>query len=200
MNTFKHVAIAATVAALAGVAYYLCRDKIGNLFNQESEPEPPQKKKNNPEDAMKELGRAFLRYADNFQGLYEPMYKASIGAISFERMRNVLTEWDIRIGNIGNIPISLKSWWSTVWTDNGKISDEKLQERAQEVIRMISSSGIIRDDRTELTAEADTDRFYQPSSDEKWTEGQKLRVETPCWYIQTTPVRIIEKGYCIIIN
>lgn len=197
MDTLKKLAIATGLTAIAGVAIMR---RIKSKRELQQEQETPKEGKKKPQNAVEELGKDFLRYADNFQGLYEPMHKASAGTFSHERMRNVLMEWDIRINNIGNIPISLKSWWSTIWTGNDEISDDELQGRAQRVIQMIFSSGIVRDNRTELVVEADTERFYQHSDDLIWTEGQKLRVESPCWYIQCTPVRIIEKGYCELIN
>ncbi len=149
---------------------------------------------------MTEVCKAFLMYANDFQGVYEPMYQASVGAISFERMRNVLKEWNIRMGNIGQPPICLKSWWLTMVADCDTLTAKELQARCQQVIQMILASGIIRDDQTEIMAKTETGMYYQKSNNISIESGQKLRIESPCWYLPSNPVRIVEKGYCEIIK
>lgn len=192
MSTVKN---AVFVLLLCGTAYtaYTNRKQLLRFFMRLRKRSP---KKGN---AMAQVSKSFLMYADNFQGLFETMYKASIGTISYERMRNVLREWDIRMGGIAQAPIVLRSWWAVVIADFDSLSDGELQERAKSVVRMILSSGIIRDERRELTASQDTVMFYQTSDEVGWKIGQTLCVESPCWYIQSNPVRIIEKGYCRIL-
>ena len=147
-------------------------------------------------DAMLCVCQSFLIYSDNFQGLYETMYKASIGSISFERKNNVFKEWDLRMCNIGQVPIELKSWWATIMAHCEKLTDEEIQKRAQLIVNMIFTAGIVRDGEKELIATRDTVLYYDSSDEVRWNAGQKLIVETPCWYLPSSPVRIIEKGYC----
>lgn len=199
MSTVKNVTIGAIVLGAVFYLAYINRDRIKRFIIAEQD-ERPNRKESQVGDAMAELGQAFLMYADNFQGLYEPIYKASIGAISQERIRNVLMEWDIRMGNISQAPICLKSWWSTVSVGMESLAREELIDRAQRIIQMIHMCGIIRDNKKELVAVDDTNMFYQNDDGVMWSIGQKLRVESPCWYIQCTPVRVIEKGYCELIN
>lgn len=149
--------------------------------------------------AMADVQKAFLMYADNFRGLYETMHKGAMGIISQERTKNVLTEWDIRMENIPNIPIELKSWWATVKIGDESLPYDELQNRAKEVIEMIKNCGVVRDNRSEFVAEEDTSLYYQESNDAELVVGQKLHIDSPCWYMATEPVRIIEKGYCEII-
>lgn len=156
----------------------------------------PRKRVKETSNAMTEVCQAFLLYADNFQGLLETMYKASVDSISHERMKNVLMEWDIRMGNIAQSPICLRSWWATVIVGYESLTDKELQGRARSVVQMILSSGIVRDDKTEIVAVEDTGLYYQHVDGETWSVGQKLSVESPCWYLSSSPVRIIEKGYC----
>ena len=195
MSTAKNVAI---VALLLGTAYlaYVNRKQLLRILRPRQEKKPKRRETGN---AMTEVCQAFLMYADNFQGLLETMYKASVGAISEERKRNVLREWDIRMKNISQIPIGLKSWWSTVIVDCETLSDKELQERAQQVVQMILSCGIVRDEQTEMVAQEDTSMYYENSDGCKLVAGQKLRIESPCWYLPGNPVRIIEKGYCGMI-
>lgn len=145
------------------------------------------------------VGQDFLACADSFEGLYEPMYNASLSSISQERMINVLREWNIRMNNNVGVTKCLTDWWSSVYSDlTGKSKDE-LQVIAQKVIQMIHSAGIIRDNREQFIAGSDICLFYQHVDDKSLEAGQRIRIDSPCWYIQCTPVRIIEKGYCEII-
>lgn len=193
MNTVKNVAI---VALLLGTAYiaYTNRKRLLNLLSGTNK--KPRKREKETSNAMTEVCQSFLMYADNFQGLFETMYKASLGSISHERMRNVLQEWNIRMGNIAQVPIGLRSWWATVIADCDKLTDKELQGRARSVVQMILSCGIVRDDRTEIVAGEDTGMYYQHAGGERWNIGQKLSIESACWYLPSSPVRIIEKGYC----
>lgn len=197
MNAFKNLAI---VAILCGTAFVLYRNREKLLVVFSGKRMDVSKKRRTPSlsNAMQEVCKAFLGYADNFQGLYEPLYKAARGTISQERKSNVLTEWNIRMNNISQPPIGLKSWWGTIVADWATLSDHQLQERAAQILEMIKACGIVRDDRNMLTAKSDTTLYYQNSEGKTWSVGQELVVESPCWYVQSNPVRIIEKGYCEI--
>lgn len=198
MSTFFRFVIVAIL--IVGIAYlvYANRKRLSGIlyFHREKNPKGREK---NKRDAMTEVYEAFLMYADNFQGLYEPLYKASQGSISQERMKNILIEWDLRMNNIRKAPISLKSWWATIISDSENIDVNELQTRANSIVQMILSAGIIRDGRHDLVASQETSLYYLNSMGEHWEKGQILRIESPCWYLPCTPVRIIEKGYCEII-
>lgn len=198
MSTLKNLAL---LAVVCGSAYVLYRNRktLLQLFTNRRADVNPKKDNQIISKAMQEVCQAFIVYADNFQGLYEPLYKASQGVISQERKYNLLTEWNIRMNNIMQIPIGLKSWWTTIVANLETLSDEELQKRATLVWEMIKSSGIIRDNRKELTAEDDTSMYYQNAEGKIWEVGQKLHIDSPCWYIQSTTVRVVEKGYCDII-
>lgn len=197
MSTAKNVAI---VALLLGTAYlaYVNRKQLLRILRPQQEKKPKRRERETG-DAMAEVGQAFLMCADNFQGLLETMYKASVGAISEERTRNVLKEWDIRMKIIAQAPIGLKSWWSTVIVDSGSLTDIELQGRAKQVVQMILSCGIVRDEQTEIVTQEDTCLYYENSDGSKLVAGQKLSIESPCWYLPGSPVRIVEKGYCEMI-
>lgn len=193
MSTVKNVAI---VALMLGTAYiaYTNRKRLLRLLSGKNK--KPRKREKETNKALKEVCQAFLMYADNFDGLFETMYKASVGSISHERIRNVMQEWDIRMGMVAQAPIDIKSWWATVIAGYESLTDKELQGRTQSVIQMVLSCGIVRDDRTEIVAVEDTGLYYQHVDGEKWNVGQKLCVESPSWYLPSSPVRIIEKGYC----
>lgn len=177
---------------------YLNRKKLIALIrsfrDEKVQPKPPIRL-----ITASEEGKAFIFYADNFQGLYETLYKASQGVISVERMKNVLTEWDIRMGNISQAPACLSQWWSTLIAGYESSTGEDLQSRARRVFQMIQSSGIVRDEKKEFIAADDITMYYQTLEGALLTPGQKVRVESPCWFLPGNPVRIIEKGLCEIL-
>lgn len=196
MDTAKNVAIAVVLFGTA-IIVYLNRERLLRKLKPVQERDLKRlSSKKGVIDAFTEISKSFLMYADDFHGLYEPMFKASVGSISHERKKNVLMEWDIRMNNISHSPISLRSWWSTIVTDIDKLADYELQERAQQVVQMIMKSGIIRDDRKEFIAVQETNLYYLHSDNTAISAGQRLHVESPCWYYPCAPVRIIEKGYC----
>lgn len=198
MSTVKNAAIVAFLLLAIVYLAYVNRKWLLNLILPKKNKEPEGKAKKTW-NAMTDVSESFLLYADSFQGLFGTMYKASVDAISYERKRNVLMEWDIRMGSQTQVPIGLKSWWSTVIANIDTSSDKELQDSAQSVIEMIRLSGIVRDKQTEIVAAENTGIYYQHSEGAKWNVGQKLRIESPCWYLPSNPVRIIEKGYCEIL-
>lgn len=197
MSTVKNLAL---LAFMCGAAYAVYRNRkkiLGAFIGKRTD---VQKRKSvSANKTMQDVCNAFMVYANNFQGLYEPLYKASQGTLSQERKSNVLKEWDIRMGNISLIPIGLKSWWTTIVANLDSLSDKELQKQAAQVMEMIKACGIIRDNQKKLTAKSDTSLYYQNSEGKTWSIGQELLVESPCWYVRSTPVRVIEKGYCEII-
>lgn len=197
MSTIKNVAIAAVI--VGGICFlYLNRKRLVRRLSS-IKGKNAGKASRNHHDAMSDVYSAFLVYADVFQGLYEPMYKASKGLVSRDRIQNVLSEWNIRMDGIPNIPIGLKGWWFTIVANQETLSYTGLQQQSQKVMQMIENCGIIRDDQSDLVAENDTSLYYQHIDGVVFEVGQKLQVESPCWYMQTSPVRIIEKGYCVIV-
>ena len=187
-----------TITVIAGATYvaYVYRDRI-RKFILEMKDKLSQKEPEQPApDPIQEVCKAFLPYANRFEGLYEPLVKASLATISEERAGNVLEEWRIRFSGIGpSAPSCLKSWWVSVAGAHGLTP----QERAGRILDMVFSCNIVRDGKKEFTAAADTILYYQEAGGKAWKEGDRLRVESPCWYVPGEPVRILEKGFCEII-
>ena len=199
MSTIKNIVTAAVV--IGGVyLVYANRKRLQNLFGtRKNNTVNGRVGGNDIVDPMSGVYKNFILYADIFQGLYEPMFKASVGSISQERIKNVFAEWNIRMKGINNISIELRGWWSTIIDDKITLTSNELQKRAEQVINMIENCGILRDGNSELVADNNTNLYYQDVDGIMFEQGQKLRVESPCWYMPTNPVRIIEKGYCELL-
>lgn len=140
---------------------------------------------------------AFLPYANDFDGLYEPLYKGAKGLRNKERMLNTFNEWSLRMRKVCIASPELYSWWNSVVADLDALDEKALQARLGVVLDMLQKVGIVRDSRSELIADKVTSLYYLEVDDETWSTGEKLVVDSPCWYLPTTPPRIIEKGYCI---
>lgn len=199
MSTIKNIVTAAVV--IGGVyLVYANRKRLQNLFGtRKNNTVNGRVGGNDIVDPMSGVYKNFILYADIFQGLYEPMFKASVGSISQERIKNVFAEWNIRMKGINNISIELRGWWSTIIDDKITLTSNELQKRAEQVVNMIENCCILRDERSELVADNNTNMYYQHVDGIMFEQGQKLRVESPCWYMPTNPVRIIEKGYCELL-
>lgn len=146
--------------------------------------------------AIADVCSEFILFADIFRGIYEPMYKASKGMISHERIKNTFLEWNIRIESINKRYERLRCWLTAITEGIENLSMEELQGRALQIMDMIGQCGIRRDNRTELICDEDTGMYYDTHNESIMKCGKRLRVESPSWYINSTPVRIIEKGYC----
>ena len=199
MSTIKNIVTAAVV--IGGVyLVYANRKRLQNLFGtRKNNTVNGRVGGNDIVDPMSGVYKNFILYADIFQGLYEPMFKASVGSISQERIKNVFAEWNIRMKGINNISIELRGWWSTIIDDKITLTSNELQKRAEQVVNMIENCCILRDERSELVADNNTNLYYQHVDGIMFEQGQKLRVESPCWYMPTNPIRIIEKGYCELL-
>lgn len=146
--------------------------------------------------AIADVCSEFILFADIFRGIYEPMYKASKGMISHERIKNTFLEWNIRIESINKRYERIRSWLMAITEGIDSLSKEELQGRALQIMDMIGQCGIRRDNRTELICDEETGRYYDTHNGSTMKCGKQLRVESPSWYINSTPVRIIEKGFC----
>lgn len=199
MSTIKNIVTAAVV--IGGVyLVYANRKRLQNLFGtRKTDTVNGRVGGNDIVDPMSGVYKNFILYADIFQGLYEPMFKASVGSISQERIKNVFAEWNVRMKGIKNISIELRGWWSTIIDDKITLTSNELQKRAEQVVNMIENCCILRDERSELVADNNTNLYYQHVDGIMFEQGQKLRVESPCWYMPTNPIRIIEKGYCELL-
>ena len=160
MSTIKNI-LSATVLLGGACLVYANKDKLFRRFISHKPEEDKSSQEKGGTGVLKEVCQSFIMYSDVFQGLYEPMFKASLGRLSFERMRNVLTEWDIRVKSIGNAPVSLCEWWATVVADIDVLPNKEMQARAVMTMQMIDNCGIVRDNKTDFVADDETCRYYQ---------------------------------------
>ena len=140
---------------------------------------------------------AFLPYANDFDGLYEHLFKGAKGLRNKERMLNTINEWSLRIKKVCRTSPELNGWWDVVVANLETLDEKAIQARMGMITDMLQNGGIVRDKRSELIADEETSLYYMEVDDEVWSVGDKLKVDSPCWYLPTTPPRIIEKGYCI---
>ena len=147
--------------------------------------------------ADEQVFNAFLPYANEFDGLYEPLFKGAKGLRNKERMLNTINEWSLRIKKVCRTSPELNSWWDSIVAHIDTLDEKAIQARMGMITDFLQNVGIVRDSRSELIADEETSLYYMEVDDEVWSVGDKLYIDSPCWYLPTTPPRIIEKGYCI---
>jgi hypothetical protein len=103
----------------------------------------------------------------------------------------------LRIQKVCRTSPELNSWWNVVVANLDSLDEKAIQARMGMIADLLQNGGIVRDNRSELVADDETSLYYMEVDDEVWSVGDKLKVDSPCWYLPTTPPRIIEKGYCI---
>ena len=141
---------------------------------------------------------AFLPFANNFDGVYEPLFRGAHGRLRRERMLNTINQWKIRMQKPVGTSTDLNAWWKTVVENVDCLHDEALQQRMKDILEFIEQAGIVRDNHDVFIATEDTTIFYQCADEQQILSGASLQVESPCWYLHTTPPRIVEKGFCNI--
>lgn len=213
-NTLKPIVLIAAVIGVAGAAVviYKLKDRIKGMIKEFRDSKPvtttpvydvrsdePKQTDSDGDLADSKASPEFLMYADNFSGLYEKMCKVSEGILSDERMKNILTQWRIRMDNIPNMPSDLKKWRAESGLTQLFSSRAAMQECAQKIMRLVDKSGIKRDSRIDFKSGEDISLYYQDDDDKDLSAGMKVRVCSPCWYLPSEPVRIIEKGICTTI-
>ena len=111
----------------------------------------------------------------NSTTLKQAINKTLFAVSTQERIKNVFAEWNIRMKGIKNIPIELRGWWSTIIDEKVILNADELQKRAGQVVSMIENCGILRDEKTELVADKNTNLYYQHVDGIMFELEQRLR-------------------------
>jgi hypothetical protein len=157
------------------------------VLNKEDKPKPP----NVDINAAKE---EIAKKADSFSGIYEAIFEVE-NATSL-KPDEVITEWNTRIHYLNSCPNIQKLWFS-LFENYESFPPEQLQKSANAFLKFIYSTGIERDNRTQLIVDEQTRYKYYTLNDEKFVNGETLKVMLPCWTIDD---RILEKGILTTIT
>jgi hypothetical protein len=130
----------------------------------------------------------------SFEGIYEAIYRVAKGTAS--EANNVIKDWDTRIHYLDDSP-NVRKFWLSLFENYKNFSPEQLQSNASAFCEFIYSTGIERDNRTQLIIDEKTQYKYYTWDDEEFIDGETMNVKFACWTIND---RILEKGILTTIT
>lgn len=130
----------------------------------------------------------FSVYAERFSGMYEPLYKAANSADE-KKLLKLIEQWGVRVASQSSSELS--SWWNLSVEHNGF----SLLQKAEAILSMIEKNGIIRDSRKLFKVTTNDFQLYRNIDNEELSLESKVNVITPCWYINSNPIYVVEQGY-----
>ncbi len=140
--------------------------------------------------------REFAERADKFGGLYESLHLACAVARNADECREVLSEWEVRLTNVGGQALQ-QTWQDVVhettglseFNDGEAANDEAVCLLGARWAELLTGWGMERDERKTFVFEEDDKKRYRVSGTRE--AGERVAVELPCW---TYKGEVIERG------
>jgi hypothetical protein len=199
-DTAVKIAIALGVAAtcVTAVACILAikREKRRNTGTKAHEPVRLAKTLKQDTPSVQEQPLAFSQQIlaeaasrmDDFAGCFESLYKAARHG-SPESCMMIMQEMTTRISHFGGCN-NLKQWANSIM-QRQPWSRETGQNAAQETLQLLRQAGLQMDQRTTVTADANTPTMYYHDELSTIYVGNVYKVKSPCWMFKG---KTIEKG------
>jgi hypothetical protein len=140
--------------------------------------------------------REFADRADKFGGLYESLHRACAMARDADECREVLSEWQVRLTNVGGKALQ-QTWRDAVrettglseFGDGEAANDETVFLLGARWAELLSTWGMERDERkTFVLAEGEKKRYRISGTHQV---GERVEVELPCWIFKG---EVIDRG------
>jgi hypothetical protein len=140
--------------------------------------------------------REFADRADKFGGLYESLHRACAMARDADECREVLSEWQVRLTNVGGKALQ-QTWRDAVrettglseFGDGEAANDETVFLLGARWAELLSTWGMERDERkTFVLAEGEKKRYRISGTHQV---GERVEVELPCWIYKG---EVIDRG------
>jgi hypothetical protein len=140
--------------------------------------------------------REFADRADKFGGLYESLHRACAMARDADECREVLSEWEVRLTNVGGKALQ-QTWRDAVreitglseFGDGEAANDETVFLLGARWAELLSTWGMERDERkTFVLAEGEKKRYRISGTHQV---GERVEVELPCWIFKG---EVIDRG------
>ena len=126
--------------------------------------------------------------ANAFSGLYEPLHMIKEGSLG--EGAGVFADWDARVNNLENANWLL-SFWSTLYENNEAWDTNEFAKKAEQLLDLVYSAGIVRSEETQVTVGKNTSKYYDSNDETEIEPGTTAVVDTPYWSINNF---ILEKG------
>jgi hypothetical protein len=140
--------------------------------------------------------REFADRADKFGGLYESLHRACAMARDADECREVLSEWQVRLTNVGGKALQ-QTWRDAVrettglseFGDGEAANDETVFLLGARWAELLSTWGMERDERKTFVLEEGEKKRYRISGTHQ--VGERVEVELPCWIYKG---EVIDRG------
>ena len=124
----------------------------------------------------------------SFEGIYESMYRVAIGKSA--KAMDVLTDWNTRMHYLNSCP-NVQKFWHSLFGNYETFSPEKQKESAGAFLSFMYSTGIKREEKSQIKVDMTTRFKYYTEKDEEFTSGKMMNVKFACW---TLGDKVLEKG------
>lgn len=133
--------------------------------------------------------KEFMENAEAFIGVYEPIYKISLGRVKSKH--SVFADFDVRVGNLSGAK-TFQALWRSDFSGFDSWNEEDYTAKAKQLMELLNGFGIERSDVTDFIVDKDTYRRYSTLDGEIIEIGKTVRVISPCWLLNGNT---LEKGF-----
>jgi len=130
----------------------------------------------------------FIKNAGAFIGIYEPLYKMSMGKL--KNKHSVFADWDVRVKNLSGAQ-SFQKLWMGIFGNFESWNEEMYAAKSKQLIELLRSFGIKWVMESDFIVSENTYKKYSTLDGEIIEIGTPVRVVSPYWQINED---ILEKG------
>lgn len=161
------VGVTAAAAIGAGVAYTM-------------------KKRRRDDGTQKILVNGLRRHAELYDGLYEGLYRASLGQVN----RDALREWCIRTEGLEEDAPFAEAFASR-FGGSADAAESVCHAKMRELLALLEAAGVLRGEETEIAMDPKSRRAYIYLGNPMPEDGVRCAVRKPTW---TCNGRLVEQG------
>lgn len=140
-------------------------------------------------DGYEAAREEFEKSAEAFVGIYEPIYRISIGRLKDKH--SVFADWDVRVDNLSGTN-EFKTLWKSHFSGIDSWDEKTYTVKAKQLMELLNSFGIERCADTVFMVDKDTYKRYSTMDGEIIEIGNMASVISPCWLLNGNT---LEKGF-----
>lgn len=144
-------------------------------------------KKRRREDGAREiLVDGLRRHAELYDGLYEGLYRASLGQAN----RDALREWCIRTEGLEE-DAPFAEAFAAQFGGSADAAESVCQTKLRELLALLAAAGVLRGEEAEIVMDSKARRAYIYLGDSAPEDGARCAVIKPTW---SSNGRLVEQG------
>lgn len=130
----------------------------------------------------------FVKNSSAFIGIYEPLYKVSIGRV--KHAYSVFSDWNVRVTYLPAAK-ALQKLWLSEFSGIDSWSEEAYADKARKLMDILQGFSVERSCEADFTVDTDTYKQYSTLEGEIIEAGNDVKVISPCWLLNGDT---LEKG------